>query len=375
MSDKKYTVLVVDDSAADLQVTMSAISNDYKVLAAKNGQQALLMLDKVKPDVILLDVNMPEMDGYEACEQIVAKNDKVDVIFISSNESTEEIMKGYEVGGSDYIVKPVMPDVLAGKVKKTIAVKEHQLALRQEIDMASKVAMTAMSSSGELSVILEFLRNSFKSKSQQELAALMRNSLLGFEMQCSFNFQILGENYYYGTSGDVSPLERELLGRISTMEERISDHGKRLFINNDYVSLLIKNMPVEDPEKAGRLKDYLAILTEGATEKLEIITQQVQAANQRSVSMTALIEEANDSLAYIHSTQKQIEEQNIAVLDDLVKGVEEAFVGLGLTEEQEQKIMDLLSQAQDQSTHLFHKNAQLETELENVVAKFKQFIN
>ena len=91
--------------------------------------------------------------------------------------------------------------------------------------------------------------------------------------------------------------------------------------------------------------------------------------------MTALIEEANVSLAYIHETQQDIEKQNVALLDDLVLGVEEAFIGLELTEEQEQSILLLLNGAQTKSTSLFHKNVELETELESVVAKFKQFIN
>lgn len=372
MSNKHATVLVVDDSAADLQITMSAIRSQYKVLAAKNGEQAVKMMDKIAADVVLLDVNMPKMDGYETCQQIIAKNSDVDIIFISSNDSTEEILKGYELGGSDYIVKPVMPDVLLNKVNKLMAEKATKKALQEEMAMASKVAMTAMSSSGELSVILEFLRNSFQSNSLDQLSDLFQSALMGFDMQASFEFRLLEERHLYSNAGDVSPLEAELLERISGMKERITEHGRRLFINNNNVSLLIKNLPLEDDEKTGRLRDYLAILVEGATEKVETIAQQKRAAVQRSESMSVLIEEANTSLTYIHETQKDIEQKNIALLDELVHGVEQSFVGLGLTDEQESKILDLLNQAQDKSGHLFDKNVQLETELENIMAKFRQ---
>lgn len=375
MSDKSSTVLVVDDSAADLQITMSAIRSDFKVLAAKNGEQALVMMDKIKADVILLDVNMPNMDGYETCQRMIAKNEEVDIIFVSSNDSTEEIMKGFELGGSDYVVKPISPEILLNKVRRLIADKAQKHAMKQEVEMASKVAMTAMSSSGELSVILEFLRNSFRSKTVQELGGLIINSLEGFDIQASFEIRIAEQRYHFSTSGEASPLEKELLSRIANMTERMAEHGQRLFLNNGQVSLLIKNLPKDDDEKSGRLKDYLAILVEGATEKAETIMQQMQAAALRSESMTALIEEANDSLAYIHQTQQDIEKQNVALLDDLVKGVEESFVGLGLTDEQEESILNLLNDAQEKSTKLFHKNVELETELEAVVAKFRQFIN
>lgn len=375
MSSKNSTVLVVDDSAADLQITMSAIRSDFKVLAAKNGEQALMMMDKIKADVILLDVNMPDMDGYETCQRMISKNEEVDIIFVSSNDSTEEIMKGFELGGSDYVVKPISPEILLNKVRRLIDDKAQKFAMKQEMEMASKVAMTAMSSSGELSVVLDFLRNSFRSKTVEELAALINEGLGGFDIQASFEIRIANQSYHYSTSGEPSPLEKELLARIAIMKERIAEHGQRLFLNNGQVSLLIKNMPIDDEEKSGRLRDYLAILVEGATEKAETITQQIQAAALRSESMTVLIEEANDSLAYIHQTQQDIEKKNVALLDELVKGVEESFVGLGLTDEQEESILGLLNDAQEKSTSLFHKNVELETELEAVVAKFKQFVN
>lgn len=240
MTDKNATVLVVDDSAADLQITMSAISGTFKVLAAKNGEQAITMMDKIKADIVLLDVNMPGLDGYQTCQQLMAKNQEVDIIFVSSNDSTEEIMKGYEMGGSDYIVKPILPEVLLNKVSKLIASKSQKKALKDEATSASKVAMTAMSSSGELSVVLEFLRNSFKSKSIAELAGLVNNGLNGFSMQASFEIRLLDEVHYYSTSGEVSPLEKALLGRIAGMQERLSEHGQRLFINNGLVSFIIK---------------------------------------------------------------------------------------------------------------------------------------
>lgn len=375
MSDKSSTVLVVDDSASDLQITMSAIRADFKVTAAKNGEQAIVMMDKIKADVILLDVNMPEMDGYETCQRLKEKNNEVDIVFVSSNDSTEEILKGFDLGASDYVVKPISPEILLNKVKRLIEDKSQKRAMQQEIEMASKVAMTAMSSSGELGVILDFLRNGFKSKSIEELANHIKLSLMRFGIQGAFQLRLAEQKYYFSTLGNVPPIEKELLSRIALMNQRFIEKGQRLFLNNGKVSLLIKNLPTEDDEKAGRLRDYLAILAEGTTEKVDTIMQQMQAATLRSESMTALIEEANDSLAYIYQTQQDIEKQNVALLDDLVSGVEGSFVGFELTGEQEDSILRLLNDAQEKSAALFNKNVALETELEAVVAKFRQFIN
>ena len=113
-----YTVLIVDDSPTDLQMVLNVVKEKFKVVAATSGTQALQIIDKAKPDLVLLDVSMPEMDGYQTCQQIKQRLD-IPVIFLSANDSTEEILKGYDVGGSDYIVKPFEPDVLFNKIKST----------------------------------------------------------------------------------------------------------------------------------------------------------------------------------------------------------------------------------------------------------------
>ena len=125
VTDKKR-VLIVDDNADDIRVIMENLREDYAILAATSGEKALALAAKQpQPDVILLDVMMPGMDGYETCRRLKQNPDTkaINVIFISANDSDNEKQAGYSAGGSDYATKPVQVDELRQKVRQALSNK------------------------------------------------------------------------------------------------------------------------------------------------------------------------------------------------------------------------------------------------------------
>ncbi len=118
-NDDLQTILIVDDDAKNLQIAMK-ILKDYKVLFAQSGKKALELISK-NPDIdlILLDVIMPVMNGYETCKEIIS-NDKyknIPIIFSTVKDDEKDIIQGFELGAVDYIVKPFYPEVLLKRVQ------------------------------------------------------------------------------------------------------------------------------------------------------------------------------------------------------------------------------------------------------------------
>ena len=103
-------LLIVDDTPNNIKVLVPIFlgSGEYKINVANNGTQALEMVDKVKPDLILLDIMMPDIDGYEVCRRLKASDEtkEIPVIFLSAKSQTEDLAKGFELGASDYVTKP-----------------------------------------------------------------------------------------------------------------------------------------------------------------------------------------------------------------------------------------------------------------------------
>jgi len=118
MKNKKITILLVDDEPDILEIVGYNLSSEgYNVVTASNGKEAVKMAKKRKPQLIILDVMMPEMDGVEACE-LIRKIPDLDTIitFFTARGEDYSMLAGFEAGADDYITKPIKPKVLVSKV-------------------------------------------------------------------------------------------------------------------------------------------------------------------------------------------------------------------------------------------------------------------
>lgn len=112
-------ILIVDDVEVNRFVLRDIISGmGYQPVLTENGMQALKMVQRIKPQLIILDIAMPEMDGYEVCERIKGDADtrEIPIIFISAFDEPEDIVKGFSLGGEDYITKPFIHEVVKARV-------------------------------------------------------------------------------------------------------------------------------------------------------------------------------------------------------------------------------------------------------------------
>lgn len=112
-------ILIVDDTPANIQTLAAILRNQgYQISAATNGKQALEVLDRVQPDLILLDVMMPEMDGFETCRRLKAAEQwrQIPVIFLTAKAETADIVLGFELGAVDYVAKPFHAHELLARV-------------------------------------------------------------------------------------------------------------------------------------------------------------------------------------------------------------------------------------------------------------------
>ena len=126
MSDRK-SIVAVDDSGITLKSLESLLSGRYNFHAFSKGMRALKYLkDEEIPDLIILDIDMPEIDGYEMLEMIRTKNDlkQVPVIFLTSNNDKEHIVKAVHGGANDYALKPIDGEVFMGKVRRLLKEEE-----------------------------------------------------------------------------------------------------------------------------------------------------------------------------------------------------------------------------------------------------------
>ena len=154
-TEKKRTVLIVDDTANDIVLLNDILCQEYKVKAAPNGQRALILAQREPaPDLIVLDIMMPEMDGYEVCRLLKENQNTagIPVIFISGLGESRNKLQAFKVGGLDYITKPFEDDEVLARVKLHLELSEMKQRLE---DMVQRRTIKLEESNTALKVILQ----------------------------------------------------------------------------------------------------------------------------------------------------------------------------------------------------------------------------
>jgi len=218
---EKATILVVDDTPDNLTLMSSLLKDDYKVKVANSGEKALkIAASDSPPDMILLDIMMPGMDGYEVCQKL--KRDprtmNIPVIFLTAKAEEEDEKKGLELGAVDYITKPISPPIVMARVKNHLALKVMADFLRDQNDFL------------ELEV----------AKRTREVMAIQDVTILAMAS--------LAETRDTETGNHI----RRTQFYVKALAEKLRDHPRfAWFLTEANINMLFKSAPLHDLGKVG----------------------------------------------------------------------------------------------------------------------------
>lgn len=138
-------ILVVDDEPNNLQVLKQVLGDSHMLLFAKSGERAIALANEQHPDLILLDVMMPDMDGFETCQQLKANKGtaNIPVIFVTAMSEIENEYKGFEMGAVDYITKPISPSVVRARVKTHLSLVKVSELQESRLEIVRRLGRAA----------------------------------------------------------------------------------------------------------------------------------------------------------------------------------------------------------------------------------------
>jgi CheY-like chemotaxis protein len=364
-------IFIVDDDPTARLVAIDQLSlPDYELREFDSGAALLAAMDEA-PDLILLDVTMPGMDGIAACRALrEAGHDQTQVMFVSARDDLETRLAAYISGGNDFIIKPYAPAELEQKVRVAELCMARRKDLAQQAQFAQQTAFTAMSSMAEMGVILEFLRASFACADATSLGQTVFAALRQYGLEGILELRLHDARLTLSSRGESSPLEASILAHTAKME-RIFQFHNRLAINYPNITLLILTLPIDDPDRVGRLRDHLAILAEGADARLQAMAtgqrQRVQASGigHALTELTEALAETERSQMHYRQRAMEIDE---AFLTDLVA----AFVHLGLTDGQEATLADMAQRAHIELNALRNQDDAIGEQLRAIARRLKK---
>lgn len=374
MPNSDMKILLVDDDPVLTEMHSALLEqNNYSVLVAEDGVRAMRILDSYHENigVVVSDINMPNMDGYELCGHIKL-NDKtktMPVIFVSGLTSLEEKIKGYSAGADDYIPKPVNDEELCRKIGVLLDIRAKQVSLSKEAAESHSMALQVMTFSSELGQVIEFYKDMMNANNYSDLAKCYFEMIKKFNLVSTLQIHTQQQELNLSDSGIVSPLEVNVL-ELARDRGRFFDFGARTILNYSTFSMLIKNMPLHDPEKYGRIKDVVNMLGNGLEARIYQLNNEFL-VNKRYSSIHSI----KDSIRNIEAMFSDLQKDNIAAIEDMNEQVHQAIIELGLTEEQEAGIQQITHACLDRSNRAFYKGLSIENDLENICQQFSHAVD
>lgn len=187
-------ILIVDDNKANLTLAKAALADLYKITAVISGAQALKFLEKNTPDIILLDINMPEMDGFEVMAELKANPEcsSIPVIFLTADNDPETEQKCFDVGALDFIAKPFVSPVMRSRISRILELEDFRKSLANRLD--EKIKEVSDIKSKSFQDALTGLWN--RAYTEEKVGEMLRNGVKGalFMMDMD-NFKAINDNY------------------------------------------------------------------------------------------------------------------------------------------------------------------------------------
>ncbi len=141
-TDERELILIVDDFPKNLQVLGNILEEKYRTAVAKNARNALDFIEKRRPDLVLLDIMMPGMDGYQACEMLKRSPGTKDipVIFLTAKNETEDIVRGFKAGAVDFVSKPFKKEELLARIETHLELKRTRENLQKALSLVKQLS-------------------------------------------------------------------------------------------------------------------------------------------------------------------------------------------------------------------------------------------
>lgn len=343
MRNGRFTVLLVDDVEVNLRMLQIVLEDDYDIHCVDSGTACLSCLADVQPDLVLLDVMLPDLSGHEVCRLMKkgpATRD-IPIIFVSAAITPEERLAGYEVGGDEYVTKPFDIEELIQKVEGSLKTRRQELALKASADEAGQVAREALIGSSELGTLNSFVRRSARAMTYQDLAGNLLESVRNFGLNCSVVLHTDTGPLYFAC-GENS-LEARLLEKFNGAEQ-FTDFQTRTVVNATSCAILVKNMPLDDSARYGRLKDHLAAVVDATDCRIESLQVLMSINSRRDSAIRSLISSNDEQLATIRTQLADQESQRRAIMMNLLETVEERLLTMGLDDDQERRLVRMLDE-------------------------------
>lgn len=369
-------ILVVDDDEPNRDLLKSLLASEYEVMVAENGEMAIEIASQQMPDLILLDIQMPGIDGYQTCQRLKdnQENENCPVIFVSAKNNEDEILKGYEVGAVDYLVKPFKPKELRQKIANNLGLVKEKQVWEERLKKTNKVAFQAMTDASVYGDISQFYVDTLKCETYSALAERSLSLMKGWDINSTMQIRDGEQSLMFSISPCQNPLEEKVMS-ASTSKGRIIDFGQRTIVNGVHVSILVKNMPQDNQAKYGALKDYLAFIIDGMEGRI-IALKAENIVKKRTEQLQRVFLFILEYFRAIQDGNYNLRTSSAGIVEKMFEDLNAAICEIGrsndLSGESEKKVMDVGERCLKETLALFSSGLEFNEQVIKIIESFEK---
>ncbi|MBQ4879839.1 response regulator [Pseudoalteromonas luteoviolacea] len=342
-------ILIVDDDDFALEYQINTLSGHYEIETASSGEAALESVNIFQPDLVIMDIQMPGISGYEATYSIRQAGHQIPILFLSNLCSIEERLKAYDSGGNDFIAKPAEPTELIKKINTLLSYAQ------QTSSDADEIAIQALSDIASLGTIIQFYKQTQQCRTFSQLANAIFHTTRSFGLRTSLTFRVNREEIVFFDNKILNNIDVSLLSSLKSAKRIMEFGSNRAAFNWQYCSLLVKNMP-SNHSKSGVMKDYLAYLMDG-----------IESCIIRIMTEISL----NNALTNYKDKNAAIKSGVVNIIDNLESELNQVFatfeLGHELSQQTETQLLALIERAQKNADSLMETSYEIESELQDIL--------
>lgn len=356
----KPTVMVVDDDELTQELICGILGDEYALLRAGSGQECMDMLGREQTDVLLLDVNMPGIDGLDACRRIRKDpaHRNLSIIFVSASDTKDEIMAGYEAGADDYITKPLHSDSLLARVERNtrLHLKRKSMVSDEHFDHDEIQRIKTL-----MVPLVQFVELSQSTKFHDAVIEKLFQLTQQFNLSCRVQVQVYQQIQYFADDGMLRPIEANLLEQMRG-QGQCCEFGKRLIINFSDISLLVRNLPIEDESLRENLILVLAQAIRIANAKIVSLNNREDREKQVE-NLVQVLESACETVGFLHQQFCDHTHKSHQVLDTVTHEIMKNLETLGLTDDQEEFLNKVIDRGMQKLMRLSNESVIVENNI------------
>jgi len=339
------------------------------------GEACLEAIQKSTPDLVVLNTETASLSGFEICKKIRedTKLDHLPILFVSSDSSIDSRLQSYASGGDDYVSVPIDNSELKAKIKMLLKRKTALDAARKEVSDVTSSTLDILKSMGEVSAVIHFLQGTCACNSYESLAQKVIKAHQDLELEIAIQMRVNGEKLHFYTDGLENPLEESVFEYIKD-KGRLIDFGQRTAVNYPYMSIIVRNMPADNKDMHGRIRDHVAIIGQGADSKVKGLLAEMAVKSQREHLIT-IINRIEKTIVKIDGDYKLQQRSSGLILASVGESLEESFLSLALSGEQEEYLRGFIGEAEDKINFIFDSGLKLDDEFAVILKQINEALD